>query len=54
MDATLQQEHASRRAILKWQSEGPFEDKTLEILPGEQRRVMEIELEWLEQRILYP
>jgi hypothetical protein len=52
--ATLQQEHASRRAILKWQSEGPFEDKTLEILPGEQRRVMEIELEWLEQRILYP
>lgn len=52
--ATLQQEHASRRAILKWQSEGPFEDKTLEILPAEQRRVMEIELEWLEQRILYP
>lgn len=52
--ATLQQEHASRRAILKWQSEGPFEDKTLEILPAEQRRVMEIEMEWLEQRILYP
>ncbi|NUP96943.1 MAG: hypothetical protein HUU28_12355 [Planctomycetaceae bacterium] len=52
--ATLQQEHASRRAILKWQSEGPFEDKTLEILPGEQLRVMEIEMEWLEQRILYP
>ena len=52
--ATLQQEHATRRAILKWQANGPFEDKSLELLPTEQLRALEIELEWLEQRILYP
>jgi len=52
--AQLQQAHASVRAILDWQSRGPFTDKANEILPGEIQRGMEIELEWLEQTILYP
>jgi len=52
--AQLQEAHASVRAILDWQSRGPFQDKLAETLPGEIRRGMEIELEWLEQTILYP
>lgn len=52
--AQLQEAHASVRAILDWQSNGPFTDKTAELLPQEIRRGMEIELEWLEQTILYP
>jgi hypothetical protein len=52
--AQLQQAHSSVRAILDWQSRGPFTDKATEILPGEIQRGMEIELEWLEQTILYP
>lgn len=52
--AQLQEAHASVRAILDWQSRGPFTDKTAESLPGDIRRGMEIELEWLEQTILYP
>lgn len=52
--AGLQQAHASLRAILDWQDRGPFVEKELELLPPVQRRTMEIELEWLEQRILYP
>jgi len=50
----LQEAHASVRAILDWQSRGPFQDKLADTLPGEIRRGMEIELEWLEQTILYP
>lgn len=52
--AQLQEAHTSVRAILDWQSRGPFTDKSAEMLPGEIRRGMEIELEWLEQTILYP
>lgn len=50
----LQEAHASVRAILEWQVNGPFTDKGTEILPGELLRGMEIEREWLEQTILYP
>ncbi len=52
--AQLQEAHASVRAILDWQSRGPFTDKSAELLPGEIQRGMEIELEWLEQTILFP
>ena len=52
--AQLQEAHASVRAILDWQSRGPFVDKTAETLPNEIQRGMELELEWLEQTILYP
>jgi len=52
--AQLQEAHSSVRAILDWQSRGPFTDKSAELLPHEIQRGMEIELEWLEQTILYP
>lgn len=50
----LQEEHASLRAILAWQDNGPFDDKAAEMLPAILRRTMEYELDYLEQKILYP
>jgi hypothetical protein len=50
----LQEAHASVRAILDWQGNGPFTEKSAELLPGDLLRGMEIEREWLEQTILYP
>jgi len=49
--ARTQAELASIQAILDWQSEGPFEDKTLELMPLPLMRAFELEREWLIQRV---
>jgi len=41
----------SLRAILDWQDQGPFEDKSIELLAPEFRLAFEREIEWLERNL---
>ncbi len=49
--ARIQEALVSTQAILDWQNEGPFEDKTMELLPPPLLRAFELEREWLIQRL---
>lgn len=49
--ARTQEALTSTQAILDWQSDGPFEDKSLELMPPALLRAFELEREWLIQRL---